>query len=303
MGVSPEPEDVGPWRTFVNDLSASARTLRATPTLVILTLVLHLAFAGDLIATDLDRRSRNTCLLHHPLSACPPHAWVVLVGLPYLLVALFLVGFGGPQRVWFMRAHRGQPTDRSAVWRLNWSFFGRYFALSLATVPIAIPYFVLVAVKSRHTIWAPSFAVSIAFYLTWFVLEVFATFVTAALAFSTERVRVAIPEGFRMLVRSWPQTVWYAAAPPLTIFLIGADFIRRRAGLTSAIVVSALVAPLLGLWFKSATALFYLRRVPAVGPYGAAMVPGPTCINSHPVTEGARFCAVCGVALQEPLIR
>ena len=288
----------GPLRTFLSDLSSSARILKRAPVLVLVTLALHLVFAGDLVATELDRRSRETCLSHNPDALCPPHAWATLVGVLYLPVSLFLIGFAGTQRVWFMRASSGEGMERAKVWRATWSFLGRYLRLAFLSSLLLAPAAIVAIVHSAQDSSAlHSTPLGILFYISVFVLDVLGTFVTPALAYSTRRVRAAIPSGIGMLIREWPESIWYAAAPPLTLLVIGANSVRRSFGITSVILIAGVVTPFVSLWTKSATALFYLRRVPPIGPDGAAFLAKLTCPNGHPVTKGARFCQTCGVAL------
>jgi hypothetical protein len=58
-----------------------------------------------------------------------------LLGLP---LALFGVGWLGTQRIWYQRLFEGQSLSPAAVWRLSWTFFGRYLVLGLI---VAIPIF------------------------------------------------------------------------------------------------------------------------------------------------------------------
>jgi hypothetical protein len=292
MSAPGDPDRVSPWRIFVGDLSASAQTLRSAPALVILSVGLGAVFAVNFAVSEFDRRSRNLCLGHHPIQSCPPHPWVGLIGFIYFLVSVFEIGFAGTQRVWFVRASQGQRMNRSEVWRATWSFFGRYFALVLFSFPVVI---LLLALSLHHV-----GRYRIMLYLGIFLIEVLATFVTPALAFSTRRLRIAIPTGFRMLRSSWPQSAWYALAPPLTILFISFDFVRRSAGIAAAVVISGLVVPILHLWARSATAFFYLRLVPAVGPDGAAFLARKPCRNGHEVDKLALYCPECGVDVRMP---
>jgi hypothetical protein len=103
-----------------------------------------------------------------------------------------------------------------------------------------------------------------------------------------------------MLRGSWPKSAWYAVAPPLTILFISFDFIRRSAGLATAVVISGLVVPLAHLWARSATALFYLRLVPDPGPDGAAFFSRRTCRNGHEFDKLMVICPECGVDVEMP---
>ena len=285
-------------RTFAADLTTSARTLVREPKLILLTFGLHLAFGAYLLATDAEQHRHDRCIHAHPASACQPHAWLGLLGLIYFGVSLFLIGFYGTQRIWFLRAHRGEPTGRSTIWRASWSYFGRFATTGFVGLIFIAPVGIIAAVwASRHGGRHVPGYYAVAFYLVVFVLDVLGTFVGPALAFSTRRVWAAIPTGIRMLVRTWPRSFFYAIAPPVTLLVIGVDFVRRSAGIVTALMVSVVVSPLLGLWAKSATALFYVGEVGDIGPDGSAYFARRTCRNGHPVDKLALYCPVCGVGV------
>src|SRR4029077_1559010 len=52
--------------------------------------------------------------------------------------ALFGIGWLGTQRIWYQRLFEGQSLCPAEVWRLSWTFFGRYLVLGLI---VAIPIF------------------------------------------------------------------------------------------------------------------------------------------------------------------
>jgi hypothetical protein len=117
----------------------------------------------------------------------------------------------------------------------------------------------LIAVRdstSRHSlilgVWA--FALDIAF-----------TFVTPALAFSTESAWSALRIGTRTLNRLWPRDWVYAVVPPMA-FTILTRFVPHAFGsrlLTAGIGAAAQVLTVL---FAGATALLYLREVDPGAP-------------------------------------
>ena len=283
--------------TFLSDLSASWNILWRAPSIIAVTLLLHAVVAANVAATTIGRQSDRTCLVGDSVGSCPPRPWIALVALIYLPVSIFIVGFVGTQRVWFMRAKTGSSLKGREVWRMSWNFFGRYLVLGILSVPILV----LGALPTiMHRVQAPGEPVhyGILFYVAVFVVDVLATFVSPALALSTRRVRVAIPAGIRMLIRTWPDSFWYAAAPPLTFLALGVNAVRNSLGLASAVIIAGVVAPLIGLWTKSATVLFYLRHAPAIGPDGAAYLSRNTCPNGHAVEKHSFFCAECGAELR-----
>lgn len=181
----------------------------------------------------------------------------------------------GAERIWYLRLFRGEKITARELWRMTWAFFGRFAVLGLlfaiAWSPVLILGFRSHAndpdsaekIFSTPAMWAASALLTIA-------IDFALTFVTPALAFSTRSVRGALRLGFRMLRQHWPRTAWYALVPPLAVVMMLRITEPTSVGV-SGIAVSTGSA-LLNLWFKGATAAFYLRRVP-VGSDGAAFAP------------------------------
>lgn len=112
-------------------------------------------------------------------------------------------------------------------------------------------------------------------YVLWVVTDVSLTFVTPALAFSTRRVRRALAIGLRMIRSEWPVSAWYVLVPPLAAVLI-VQILTRTSDVPVGIqLLTSAFATLLNLWFKGATAAFYLRRHD-VGDDGAAFISKQT---------------------------
>ncbi len=99
-------------------------------------------------------------------------------------------------------------------------------------------------------------------------MDVLLTFVTPALAYSTDRPAKAIALGWRLLRQDWPQCAWYALTPPLALILITRALPRSSLAVVPAAIFGTL-AWMLNLWFKGATAAYYLRGHD-VGDDGAA---------------------------------
>src|SRR3954469_4355919 len=53
---------------------------------------------------------------------------LTVLGLPF---GLFLLGFVGTTRVWYVRAWRGESMPLREVWLISWQFLGRMFRLAL----------------------------------------------------------------------------------------------------------------------------------------------------------------------------
>jgi hypothetical protein len=183
------------------------------------------------------------------------------------------MGWVGSERIWYLRIFRNEPITARELWRMTWAFFWRFVRLGLLTAIVSSPVLLLAFYniandpeQAKEAFSSP--AVWITSAILTMVIDFALTFVTPALAFSTKRVREAFRLGFRMLRDHWPQTAWYALAPPLAVALMFRVTEPSSLSFGGRIAVSA-GSTLLNLWFKGATAAFYLRRVP-VGSQGAA---------------------------------
>ncbi len=234
----------GTWDEFRGDLRASLRAWRISPLLPVASALLFLASY-----------------------VLEPWWWAVLP------VLLFIVGWMGTERIWYLRIYRGEPIKPKELWRFSWAFFWRFVRLGVIAAIVWSPAFILAVREvgndperaqeafTKPVVWLTSAALIVA---TDFVL----TFVTPALAFTTRRVREALRLGLRMLSDHWPNTAWYALVPPLAVVLMLRVTEPSSLGLEGRMLVS-IGSTLLNLWFKGATAAFYLRRT-AVGNQGAA---------------------------------
>jgi hypothetical protein len=177
--------------------------------------------------------------------------------------ALFGIGWLGTQRIWYQRLFEGQSLSPAEVWRLSWTFFGRYLVLGLI---VAIPIFLgLLGVLAQVALTGEPHR-SFPFPIWWypfvivygFLTDVLLTFVTSALAYTTNRVRVAWSVGTKMIKDTWPASAAYTFVPPITLLALATlNPIRLRA---PVVVFLAVVSTLVGLLVKGAIAAFYLRH-------------------------------------------
>jgi hypothetical protein len=93
LEIEPIFETAQPSSVFASDLRASASTLRTAPSLWFVTIALGLAM-------DIPTRSQVEA---------------VAFTLVFFGIELFLAGFAGVQRVWFVQLFRGQSFDRAEV--------------------------------------------------------------------------------------------------------------------------------------------------------------------------------------------
>ena len=208
----------------------------------------------------------------------PPWTWLTLP------VGIFAIGWPGTERMLYLRAYRGLPLLRSELLSLTRAFIGRFFVLGVvATIAMSGIGWVYAATEDPGV---RLLAVAIGVL----ALDIFLTFATPALAFTTRRVSIAVRIGHRTLVEGWPHSAWYALVPPLATLIVlrllpeSVVSLRGQLALTGA-------GALLNLWFKGAVAAYYLRRHPA-GDDGAAHATGWEMLDPrtgepfHPETEG-----------------
>src|SRR4030081_525765 len=168
------------WGQFRRDLGRAAGVLVSDPLLPALTALL----TGGAVA--LGRLG---------------HGWAVLV----LPLDLFLMGFAGTQRGWFVRGFRCRSLDPGEIWPMTVAFIPRFLQLCLVTgVAFVASAFVLRGLGipltfASHAAAHParrSLGVLVALCL---LADVALTFVTPALALSVHSWRQALRQGFRIL--------------------------------------------------------------------------------------------------------
>jgi hypothetical protein len=214
-------------------------------------------------------------------------AFLLALGLTSLLVT---VGWVGTERICYLRAFRGKPIQVRELWRLTGAFLGRYLELGMI---MAIPVIVLVigvAITDALTEFPSERLVGaflVALYIVIAFVDVALTFVTPALAFSTRRVRHALDIGLRMIRSGWPASAWYVLVPPLAAVLIAQILTRTSDVPVGMLLLTSAFATLLNLWFKGATAAFYLRRHD-VGDDGAAFISKQTEGSDHTASTEER---------------
>ena len=62
------------------------------------------------------------------------HGWAALA----LALDLFLMGFAGTQRVWFLRGFRYRSLDPDEIWSMNLTFIPRFLLLGLVTLVLFV---------------------------------------------------------------------------------------------------------------------------------------------------------------------
>ena len=246
-------EAFGLWQQFRRDLGQAAGVLVSDPLLPALTAVL----TGGAVA--LGRLG---------------HGWTVLM----LPLDVFLLGFAGTQRVWFLRGFRFRSMNPGEIWPMTLAFIPRFLALSLVTgVSLVAATFVLQGLDlplsfASHAAAHRSLGVLVGACL---LADVALTFVTPALALSVYSWREALRRGLRMLWETWPASALYAFTPGITIFALSASAPPKSSDGTFDIGLVAAAGAVLALWFKGAIVALYVRRHPGITDGGATYADEP----------------------------
>lgn len=175
-------------------------------------------------------------------------------------MGLFAVGFYGAERWWYAQVASGVAPPRSTLWRVSWSYFWRYVRLGLVTVVLVVPVAPFL-VAARHSTLRTSIALGV-----WaFALDIAFTFVTPALAFSTDSAWSALKIGAAALNRLWPLDWVYAVVPPMALTIL-TRFVPHAFGPRVATAAAGAAAQVLTVLFAGATALLYIREVDPEAP-------------------------------------
>ncbi|HLI56172.1 MAG TPA: DUF488 family protein [Actinomycetota bacterium] len=206
-------------------------------------------------------------------------------GLGVIAVGVVTSGFDGTQRVWFLRAFRGEGMPPGDVERLTARFVPRFLLLGLtvfgawlATTGGLMAVF-RVAEAGRGIATAPFAATVVRYSLlaTTAVADVAWTFVTPALAFSTTSVRQAYRIGWRMMQAGWPGTAWYVLAPGLALMGLTLFFGPTAPAARYAVAFQAWS---FALTCKGAAVAYYDRHCPGLDTGGATVKsPGDAWIR------------------------
>jgi hypothetical protein len=178
-----------------------------------------------------------------------------------LPVSLFILGFRGTARVWFVRVWQGNAMSLGEVWTLSWRFLGRMLVLGLL---VAIPYAAALGIF-YGAIYPAGFSalttLGIAGGISTFLLDVALTFVVPAIVFTSPSAREACRIGLRMLKEHRRHALAYLLAPPLALAVVSRLIVRATPG-GAVYLIEQVVIALLDVLFKGAITAYYLRHAP-----------------------------------------
>jgi hypothetical protein len=189
-------------------------------------------------------------------------------------IELFLVGFSGTQRIWYLRSLRNERFEGREVWSLSWSFFGQFLRLGLlCSIPIVLPLIIWIVVEDAHRHGHAATTTPVALRLVFIgltlLLDFALTFVVPTLAFSTTSAVDALRSGIRMIGQLWPRCAWYVLAPGLTLSF-GSLLVSSHALGGWARPILIVFGAMAAFLFRGAVVPFYLRLHPEVGRDGSA---------------------------------
>lgn len=168
--------------------------------------------------------------------------------LPFLV---FMAGFMGTQRVWYLRAFESRPFPAAEIWDRSWRYAPRFILLAVISSLPSLPLLAF-GLVSEWAEWA-------AFVVAWILVDVWITFASPALVYTTRRVGLAFDIGWWFLRRRWASIGWHAVAPPLVVIL-GARTLPSLDKVGWPVAVVSVAGWMLNLLCKGAQALAYLEH-------------------------------------------
>lgn len=201
--------------------------------------------------------------------AARDHA-VLIIGI--IAVGLVALGFGGTQRIWYLRGFRRDRLAADEIGPLTFAFLGRFIVLGLLVMLVLVP----VSAVARGVL--DTTGIVITSVVLGLIMDFALTFVTPALTFTTRSATEALGSGVRMIRKTWPASTYYVLAPGLLATTLSWVWPGTDAGLIVA-QSFCVVSGMLALLFKGAVVAFFLRLHTDVGSQGAAYAerfPGET---------------------------
>src|SRR6266404_4748898 len=243
---------------FWTDLASAAQALRRQPSVPLVSLAIML-LPGALVSALVSTSLRHSVALSWAASVID------------FASAIFLLGWYGAERVFFLRHLEGKPVTLRHLLELVKPFMGRFFAVGLLFgIVMLIPMRVVAAFGLHRSHGAPlsaSFWVSFGVVLV--IMDFALTFVTPALAYTTRSAVRALRIGLEMIRQTWPRCALYVLCPPLALNIL--HVLHPVSHLGMQLALSAALA-FVGLVAKGAIAAFYLRERGSYSDDGAAYI-------------------------------
>jgi hypothetical protein len=226
-------------RDFVTDFVWAARAVFDQPTVALVSIALWVL---PMLFSRVGRQGE--------------HSMVVTGGL-YLVFFLFMLGWLGVERMFFLRRREGKKVALSELLASVPFFMGRFLRLGLLVGSVVVPLIFVVGHDAAATHASRASARRIELMAIAVPLDLALTFVTSALVFTTRSARQALRIGLAMIRQTWPRSGLYVLCPALAVNMLNAiyptDILVIRVVTTAGLGLLALLA-------KGATAAFYLRE-------------------------------------------
>lgn len=246
--TNPEPR-----QTWLDDLRATLGMWKAGPALPLVGLVVAVfTFAPQFVLPEPSGCGLGT----NPACTSGSQSLFVLLTVVGLPVSVFAIGLFGAERWWYASLAAGNAPRPADLWRVSWSYFWRFLRLGLLVVLLSLPVVLPILLATRDSTNARSIALAAYF----FVLDIALTFVTPAMALSTDSAWQALKLGVVALDRLWPQDALYAVVPPMA-FTIVARAAPTVFGSRALTALAGVAAQLLTMLFAGAVTLLYVREV------------------------------------------
>ena len=234
---------------FVGDLASAAQALISQPTVALVPILL---WCFPIVMASPPSLPKH------------PNPWLLAADIGSLL---FLCGWAGAERIFFLRHLEGKPVTLRHLLYLVKPFLGRFltlailFGLSLSMLALVVAFLFGTSPKlhpTRFRVEMMCFIVAADFVLT---------FVPAALTFTTRSVPRALRIGFGMIRQTWPRCALYVLCPPLALNL---NRLAHPADLPMLQLLVAAGLAVIALLAKGSTVAFYLRERTVSNDDGAA---------------------------------
>jgi len=234
---------------FVADLASAARALMCQPTVALVPILLW----WFPILTG----SPNSTPKH-------PNPWLLVANIG---MGLFLCGWAGAERIFFLRHFGGKPVTLRHLLYLVKPFLGRFFMLALlfGLSLIAFALFVVFLFGSSPKVHPTRFRAAMMCFVV--AADFALTFVPSALTFTTRSLGRALRIGVGMIRQTWPRCALYVLCPPLALNLNSLTYPANLPVFQLLVAAGLVVVALLA---KGSTVAFYLRERPVSNDDGAA---------------------------------
>jgi hypothetical protein len=246
-------------KDFVTDLVWAARAVLAQPSVALVSIAVWC------LPPELAAHLR------------PDHPVLSLITL--LLVLVFMFGWFGAERMFFLLQRDGKKVTSRDLVAATPFFASRYVSLGVLVCIVAVPLTMAagsiagrVAGTSGHLRAAPTIVVVPLIV----AIDLALTFVTSALAFTTRSAYEAVRIGLSMIRQTWPRSGLYVLCPPLALNMFNYMHPTHTRMLT---VASTAALAVLALLAKGATAAFYLRERGAVPGVATRLPSAPSAEN------------------------